>query len=70
MIANDQELAVTQQRLRQMQDLLLRLRQCETAENYPTMATAYLLEIDKMHEEVRTHLACPPTEDKESKRQG
>ena len=66
MIANDQGLAVTQQRLRQLQDLLLRLRQCETAENYPTIATAYLLEIDKMNEEVRSYLASPPTEETES----
>ena len=60
MIANDQELAVTQQRIRQFQDLLLRLRQSETAENYVLMANAYLLEIDKMNEEVRHYLASPP----------
>ena len=61
MITNDQELAVTRQRIQQFQDLLVRLRQCETAENYSAMASAYLLEIDKMNEEVRCYLASPPT---------
>jgi hypothetical protein len=59
MIANDQELAVSQQRIRQFQDLLLALRQHETVENYAVMANAYLLEVDKMNEEVRTYLARP-----------
>jgi hypothetical protein len=48
-ITNDQELAVTQQRIRQFHELLLRLRQCETAENYALMAIAYLLELDKIN---------------------
>jgi hypothetical protein len=61
MITNDQELAVTQQRIRQFHDLLLQLRQGETAENYMAMASAYLLEIDKMNEDVRRYLAHPPT---------
>jgi hypothetical protein len=68
MITNDQELAVTQQRIRQIQDLLLRLRQSETAENYPAMASAYLLEIDKKNEEVRSYLARPPMEETEAVR--
>lgn len=61
-ITNDQELAVTQQRIRQFHELLLRLRQCETAENYALMAVAYLLELDKMNEEIRSYLAKPPTQ--------
>lgn len=60
MIMHDQELTVTQQRIRQFQDLLLRLRQGETAEHYALMAHAYLLEIDKMNEEIRGYLATPP----------
>ena len=59
-ITNDQELAVTQQRIRQFHDLLLRLRQSEAVENYVLMANAYLLEIDKMNEEVRDYFAHPP----------
>ena len=59
MITNEQELAVTQQRIRQFHELLLRLRQSETAENYALMATAYLLELDKMNEEIRSYLARP-----------
>ena len=42
MIQNDHELAVTQQRIHQFQQLLLQLRQHERAENYALMATAYL----------------------------
>jgi len=58
-IQNDHELAVTQQRIQQFQRLLLQLRQHESAENYALMATAYLLELDKMNEEIRTYLARP-----------
>ena len=61
-ITNDQELTVTQQRIRQFHELLLRLRQSETAENYALMATAYLLELDKMNEEIRSYLARPLTQ--------
>jgi len=58
-IQNDHELAVTQQRIQQFQTLLLQLRQHESAENYALMATAYLLELDKMNEDIRTYLARP-----------
>jgi len=58
-IQNDHELAVTQQRIHQFQQLLLQLRQHERAENYALMATAYLLELDQMNEDVRTYLARP-----------
>jgi len=60
-ITNDQELAVTQQRIQQFHELLLQLRRCEAAENYALMATAYLLELDKMNEEIRGYLAIPPS---------
>jgi len=59
-ITNNQELAVTQHRIRQFHGLLLMLRQSETGGNYVFMANAYLLEIDKMNEEVRCYLASPP----------
>ena len=58
-ITNDQEWVVTQQRIRQFHELLLQLRRSETAENYALMATAYLLELDKMNEEIRSYLARP-----------
>ena len=61
-ITNDQELSVTQQRIRQFHALLLQLRQGERAENYALMAIAYLLELDKMNEEIRSYLASPPTQ--------
>src|SRR5687768_5474383 len=66
MIRDDQELAVTQQRIRQLQDLLLKLRKSETAENYAAMAGAYLLDIDRMNEEVRSYLASLPREQAEA----
>jgi hypothetical protein len=66
MIMNDQELAVTQQRIQQLQDLLLTLRRSETAENYAAMASAYLLDIDRMNEEVRCYLASLPAEQAEA----
>jgi hypothetical protein len=58
-ITNDQEWAVTQQRIRQFHELLLQLRRSETTENYALMAIAYLLELDKMNEEIRSSLARP-----------
>jgi hypothetical protein len=58
-IQNDHELAVTQQRIHRFQQSLLQLRQHECAENYTLMATAYLLELDKMNEDIRTYLARP-----------
>ncbi len=61
MITNDQELTVTQQRVVQFQDLLRQLRQHESPENYVLMASAYLLDIDKMNEDIRCYLAHPPT---------
>jgi hypothetical protein len=68
MIVDDQELAVTQQRIRRLQDLLLKLRRSETAENYAAMSSAYLLDIDRMNEEVRCYLASLPTEQAEAVR--
>jgi len=58
-IQNDHELAVTQQRIHQFQTLLQQLRQHESAENYALLAIAYLLELDKMNEDIRTYLARP-----------
>jgi len=68
MIVDDQELAVTQQRIRRLQDLLLKLRRSETVENYAAMSSAYLLDIDRMNEEVRCYLASLPTEQAEAVR--
>ncbi len=62
MISNDHELAVTQQRVVQFQNLLLQLRHHERPENYVLMASAYLLDIDKMNEDIRYYLAHPPTQ--------
>ena len=60
MIVDDRQLDVTQCRVREFQDLLLCLRRSESAENYTAQAIAYLLEIDKMNEEIRQYLAFSP----------
>lgn len=57
MIVDDRELEVTRRRIREFQDLLVRLRRSESAVNYAAQAHAYLLEIDRMNEEVRQYLA-------------
>jgi hypothetical protein len=68
MIMDDRELAVTQQRIRRLQDLLLKLRRSETADNYAVMSSAYLLDIDRMNEEVRCYLTRLPAEQAEAVR--
>jgi hypothetical protein len=57
MIVDDRQLEVTRRRIHEFQDLLLRLRRSEPAENYATQSVGYLLEIDKMNEEIREYLA-------------
>jgi hypothetical protein len=63
MIANDQELKVTMERIARFQAQLAQLRQVETnAENYRLAASGYLAELDRMQLEVREYLSLHPTE--------
>ena len=63
MIANDQELQVTQQRIAWFQAQLAHLRQVETnAANFYAAASGFLTEIDRMQLEVREYLSTHPTE--------
>lgn len=63
MIANDQELQVTQERIARFQAQLTHLRKVETnAANFHAAASGFLAEIDRMQLEVREYLSTHPTE--------
>ena len=56
MIQNDQELEGTQERIAFFCRIVARLRQVESPENFPFMASCYLAEIEKMNREVLEYL--------------
>ncbi len=56
MIANDVELAATQERIAWMQKLLAQLRVTASADEYPLVAGGYLSEVEKMQLEVMSYL--------------
>ena len=61
MIANDQELKVTLERIAQFQAQLAHLRNTETnPANYRAAVSGYLTEIDRMQLEVREYLSIHP----------
>lgn len=63
MIANDQELATTLERIRKFQAQVAYLRKVETnPENYRLSASGFLAEIDRMQLEVREYLSLLPAE--------
>jgi hypothetical protein len=63
MIANDQELDVTLDRIRRFQAQLAHLRRVETnPANYHASASGFLAEIDRMQLEVREYLSLHPAE--------
>jgi hypothetical protein len=63
MIANDQELEVTLERIRRFQTQVAHLRQVETNPiNYRHSASGFLAEIDRMQLEVREYLSLHPAE--------
>jgi hypothetical protein len=63
MIANDQELKVTLERISQFQAKLAHLRNSETnPANYRAAASGFLSEIDRMQLEVREYLSLHPRE--------
>ena len=67
MIRNDQELQVTQDRIRFFQRQVAQLRQGEkNPANYRLAAGGFLAEIDRMHLEVREYLSLLPEELKKS----
>ena len=52
MIANDDELRGTRERIAYFEDLLAQLRVAASAELFPSMASGYRIEIEKMQREV------------------
>jgi hypothetical protein len=63
MIANDEELTTTLDRIRRFQAQVAHLRKVETdATNYHLAASGFLAEIDRMQLEVREYLSFHPTE--------
>lgn len=63
MIANDQELSVTFQRIAQFQAQVAHLRKVETnPANYHAAVSGFLAEIDRMQLEVREYLSLHPAE--------
>ncbi len=63
MIANDQELQVTLERIARFQAQVAHLRKMETnPANYHAAVSGFLGEIDRMQLEVREYLSLHPTE--------
>ncbi len=63
MIANDQELHVTLERIAQFQAQVAHLRRTETnPTNYHAAVSGFLAEIDRMQLEVREYLSLHPAE--------
>ena len=63
MIANDEELHVTLERIARFQRQLAQLRRVETSPaNYHGSASGFIAEIDRMQLEVREYLSRHPTE--------
>ena len=63
MIANDQELEATQERIRHFQAQVVHLRKVETNPlTYRLSASGFLAEIDRMQLEIREYLSAHPTE--------
>ena len=59
MITNDEELAVTQQRITQFQSWLAQIRQRARPEEFEGMASGSRLEIERMQAEVMEYLLGP-----------
>ncbi len=67
MIANDNELQGTRARIAEFEDLLAQMRVTARAELFPSMASGYRAEIEKMQRDVNDYLTrhvsqAPPAE--------
>lgn len=56
MIQNDQELAVTRERVMKLEGLLEALRKTARPEEWPTLSAGYRLEIERMQGEILDYL--------------
>jgi hypothetical protein len=59
MIQNDQELAVTRERISYFLDLLARLRVSSRPEELPFVTSGYRAEVERMQREVLDYLTRP-----------
>lgn len=57
MIPNDTELQATQERILLFEKTLVEARKTYTPASYQAMAEGYLLEIDRMRQEIRAYLS-------------
>jgi len=63
MIENDQQLQVTCDRIKRLQDQVAHLRRTETnAANYHASVSGFIAEIDRMQLEIREYLTVHPNE--------
>ena len=63
MINNDRELEITQERIRQFEQQVARIRKTETnPESYRLSAAGFLAEIDRMNLEIRDYLWLLPAD--------
>lgn len=63
MIANDQELQVTRERIARLQQWLMQIRQTARPEEFEAVSSGYRLEIERMQAEILEYLLRPlPTE--------
>ena len=56
MIRNDQELSVTRDRVAYFEDLLMKLRVTARPDEFPSVASGYRAEIERMQQEVLDYL--------------
>jgi hypothetical protein len=67
MIGNDQELAVSRERVAKLERLLDELRKTARPEEWPALSSGYRLEIERMQGEILDYLvAAKPAESKET----
>ena len=59
MIRNDQELAVTRERVAAIERLLEELRNTARPEEWPDLSSGYRVEIERMQREILDYLARP-----------
>ncbi|MCX6893203.1 MAG: hypothetical protein NTX51_17045 [Verrucomicrobia bacterium] len=62
MIANDQELKATQERITRFQGWLMQMRKTARPEELEAVGGGYRLEIERMQAEVMDYLLHPPAE--------
>jgi hypothetical protein len=59
MISNDQELAVTRERVAKFERLLDELRKTARPQEWPALSSGYRLEIERMQGEILDYLVAP-----------